>query len=177
MYSEQDHWIEGLKAILLALLLAIIIRTFLFASYEVSGESMMPTAYDGERFIVNKVGYEFLKPKRFDMIVFHANEEDDYIKRVIGLPGETIMYLDDVLYIDGLPVEEPFLEDRKKEYGPYYTQDFYYYGVIPDNHVFVLGDNRPNSTDSRRLGPINQDEIVGKVDLRFWPITEVGIMK
>ncbi|GAF66936.1 signal peptidase I [Bacillus sp. TS-2] len=177
MYREENPWLEWGKAIFVAIIIVFIIRTFLFTSYEVRGESMLPTAHDGERFIVNKVGYDFLSPKRFDMIVFHANEQDDYIKRVIGLPGEEIMYRDDTLFVNGKPVEEPFLEERKNEFSRTYTNDFMYQGVIPENHVFVLGDNRPNSTDSRRIGPVNQDQIVGKVDLRFWPITEAGIMR
>src|SRR5690349_12432003 len=115
MFSEENHWVEGCKAFILAILLAVIIKTFLFASYEVRGESMLPTAQNGERFIVNKIGYEFLTPQRFDMIVFHANEEEDYIKRVIALPGESLMYIDDVLFINGESVEEPFLDDRKED--------------------------------------------------------------
>jgi signal peptidase I len=156
----------------------MIIRTFLFTSYEVRGESMMPTAHDGERFIVNKVGYGFSEPKRFDMIVFHATDEDDYIKRVIGLPGDTIRYEDNVLYINEEPLDEPFLNKRKAEYGQdLYTNNFEFPEVVPQNHVFVMGDNRPNSLDSRRIGFIHEDQIVGKVDLRFWPLKEVGPMK
>ncbi|WP_157800961.1 signal peptidase I [Bacillus solitudinis] len=175
--TKKNEWLEWLKAIIIALVLAIIIRTFIFASYEVQGESMMPNAQDGERFIVNKVGYGISAPDRFDMIVFHATEEDDYIKRVIGLPGDLIRYEDDVLYINNEPIEEPFLEERRARYEQgFYTKNFICPEVVPPNHVFVMGDNRANSLDSRRIGFISNEQIVGKVDLRFWPIKEVGLV-
>ncbi len=177
MESSKNEWVDWIKAIFVALLLAIVVRTFLFTSYEVRGESMLPNAHDGERFIVNKIGYGFSEPERFDMIVFHATEEEDYIKRVIGLPGDTIRYEQDVLYVNDVAVEEPFIEKEIHEaLDRSYTIDFSLPEVVPPEHVFVLGDNRPNSLDSRRIGFIHKEQIVGKVDLRFWPLTEVGII-
>lgn len=175
--KNKNEWLEWIKAIVIALLIAFLIRTFLFTSYEVQGESMEPNVFDGERFIVNKVGYDFFEPERFDLVVFHATETDDYIKRVIGLPGDQISYMNDTLYINGVEMEEPFLEGLKGEGQKRYTRDFIIEEVVPDQHVFVLGDNRPNSLDSRRLGFIPMEDIVGKVDLRFWPITDAGIVK
>ena len=93
--SETFEWI---KAIVIALILAILIRSFLFAPIIVKGESMFPTLQNSEQMIVNKIGYTFSKPERFDIIVFHANEEQDYIKRIIGLPGDHIEYIDDENY-------------------------------------------------------------------------------
>ncbi|WP_035342368.1 signal peptidase I [Halalkalibacter hemicellulosilyticus] len=177
METTKNEWMEWVKAIVVALLLAFLIRTFLFTSYEVQGESMEPSVFDGERFIVNKVGYGFSDPQRFDLVVFHASETEDYIKRVIGLPGDQISYTNDTLYINGEEIEEPFLEAMKKDGRDRYTRDFAMEEIVPEDHVFVLGDNRPNSLDSRRLGFIPMDHIVGKVDLRFWPITDVGIVK
>ncbi|TWI56143.1 signal peptidase I [Halalkalibacter nanhaiisediminis] len=178
MDTKKNEWLEWGKAILVAIVLAAIVRAFLFTSYEVQGESMVPSVYDGERFIINKIGYGFSEPNRFDLIVFHANEEDDYIKRVIGLPGDKVEVKNDVLYINNEPVDEPFLEQRKEGLGSQpYTNDFAIPEVVPEGHVFVLGDNRPNSLDSRRIGFIPNDKIVGKVDLRFWPIAEAGVVK
>ncbi|WP_100371853.1 signal peptidase I [Bacillus sp. FJAT-45037] len=177
MNAFRSHWVDWLKAIIVALLFATIIRAFFFISYEVRGESMMPSAYDGERFIINKVGYNFVEPDRFDLIVFHATETEDYIKRVIALPGDTVQYVDDRLYINGEYVDEPFLVERVEEGNRMpYTYDFAYPQVIPEGHVFVLGDNRPYSKDSRMIGPISYESIVGKVDMRFWPITAAGWM-
>jgi signal peptidase I len=174
---KNTDWLDWGKTLLIALVFAIFIRMFLFTSYEVQGESMMPNVFDGERFIVNKIGYGFKEPERFDLIVFHATEDEDYIKRVIGLPGDVIYYQNDVLYINNEPVSEPFLEQKVEDYqwGPY-TTDFAVPEAIPPGHVFVLGDNRPNSLDSRRLGPISNEQIVGKVDLRFWPLKDVGVI-
>ncbi|MFC0561712.1 signal peptidase I [Halalkalibacter alkalisediminis] len=175
---KSPQWLEWIKVLLIALVLATFIRVFLFTSYEVQGESMMPNVYDGERFIVNKFGYGWKEPERFDLIVFHATEDDDYIKRVIGLPGDIVYYFDDVLYINNEPVREPFLQKDIEEYAwGNYTTDFAIPEPIPAGHVFVMGDNRPNSLDSRRLGPISNEQIVGKVDLRFWPLKEAGLVR
>ncbi|ARK29104.1 signal peptidase I [Halalkalibacter krulwichiae] len=176
--NSKVVWWEWVKIFLIAFTFATVIRMFLFTSYEVQGESMMPNVFDGERFIVNKIGYEFKEPERFDLVVFHANEQDDYIKRVIGLPGDTVYYKDDILYINNEAIDEPFLQEKIEEYkwGPY-TPNFAFPMTIPEGFVFVLGDNRQNSLDSRRFGPISYEQIVGKVDLRFWPLNEAGVIQ
>ncbi|MCM2676727.1 signal peptidase I [Alkalicoccobacillus plakortidis] len=168
------NYLAWVKAIVIAILLAVIIRTFLFTSYEVRGESMLPTAHEGELFIINKLNYQFGEPNHDDLIVFHATQSEDYIKRVIGLPGDTIRVESDVLYINDEPVEEPYLDDVKPGPGKY-TEDFDEV-FVPEGHVFVMGDNRPSSLDSRRIGFISEDQIVGKVDLRFWPLSEFTFM-
>jgi len=103
--GKNELW-EWTKALLIAIGLAAVIRYFLFAPIVVDGHSMMPTLHNGDRMIVNKLG----KPERFDIIVFHAPEQKDYIKRVIGLPGDTVEYKNDVLYINGVAYEEPYLD-------------------------------------------------------------------
>ncbi|MED4129530.1 signal peptidase I [Shouchella hunanensis] len=172
--SEAWGWI---KAIVIALLIAFVVRTFIVTSFEVRGESMVPTAHDGERFIVNRLAYQFSEPDRFDLIVFHATEQDSYIKRVVGLPGDTIRFENDQLFINDEPIDEPFLDEVQGSLANPYTNDYEYEGIIPDNHVFVVGDNRPNSSDSRAFGPVHEDEIIGKVGLRFWPLSEFGFME
>ena len=118
--------------------------------------------------LVNKFAYRIGQPERFDIIVFRAPENKDYIKRIIGLPGEHIEYKDDILYIDGIPYEEPFLEGQKAHYGnATFTQPFSDY--VPEGHVYVLGDNRPHSKDSRHIGPIPIENILGKATVIFWP--------
>lgn len=177
MDTSKNEWVEWGKAIAVALVLAILVRSFLFTSYEVKGESMAPNVLDGERFIINKISYEFTEPNRFDLIVFRATETDDYIKRVIGLPGDIVQVRNDVLYINNDPIEEPYLEEGKAAFTwGNYTSDFAVPEMVPKDHVFVLGDNRPNSLDSRRLGFIPMDRIIGKVNLRFWPLTEIGVV-
>lgn len=173
--SEIWEWI---KALLIAFGLMAIIRIFLFVPIVVDGISMMPTLEDGDKMIVNKIGYTIGKPKRFDIIVFHAPDENDYIKRIIGLPGDEIAYEDDVLYINGEAMVEPYLDQYKKEFNDFpFTEDFILEDkiqstVVPNNHVFVLGDNRRRSKDSRQIGAVPMDEIIGKTSIVFWPMKD-----
>ena len=105
--KTKNETLEWVKALLIAFGLAAIIRIFLFTPIVVDGISMMPTLEDGDRMIVNKIGYTIGTPNRFDIVVFHAPEQKDYIKRVIGLPGDTVEYRDDVLYVNGQAYDEP----------------------------------------------------------------------
>lgn len=174
MSKTKRELLGWIKAIVIAVVLAVIIRTFLFTSYEVRGESMLPTAHEGELFIVNKLNYHFSEPNRDDLIVFHATPSEDYIKRVIGIPGDRVKVEEDVLYINDEPVEEPYLEEAKQNYSTF--TDNFGEVEVPEGHVFVMGDNRPSSLDSRRIGTVSEEQIVGKVDLRFWPLSEFDYM-
>ncbi|MFD1361013.1 signal peptidase I [Lentibacillus salinarum] len=167
--------------VLVAVVLAIIFRSFLFASYVVNGESMEPTLYDGNLLMVNKVVYNLTDVDRFDIIVFHADKQDDYVKRVIGLPGDNIVYADDQLYINGEPVQEKFLEpfrkisDSRPYTGDFTLEDVTGSGKVPEGNLFVMGDNRPDSLDSREIGFIGVGKLVGKVDIKYWPVSEVQL--
>ncbi|ARK31020.1 signal peptidase I [Halalkalibacter krulwichiae] len=170
--GKKESW-EWLKAVVIALVLAFVIRQFLFAPVIVDGESMMPTLEHNDRMIVNKISYVFGNPERFDIIVFHAPAGKDYIKRVIGLPGDVIEYRDDVLYVNGEAIEEPFLDELKLAYsGDRLTRDFQAV-TVPENELFVLGDNRGRSKDSRDIGTIHIDEVIGKANIVFWPIPNI----
>ncbi|HET7580340.1 MAG TPA: signal peptidase I [Bacillales bacterium] len=168
---------DWLKAIAVAVVIVWIIQSFFFANYVVHGQSMMPTIQDGNRVIVNKIDYDFGKPKRFQLIVFHYSKTEDFIKRVIGLPGDSLHYKNDVLYVNGKPMKEPYLKPYKKQLvSGNLTKDFTLkqvtgYKTVPKGHVFVMGDNRRNSYDSRYFGFVSMDKIVGKVDVRYWPIS------
>ncbi len=165
-------------AFLFAIVFAFIIHQFVFAPVLVDGESMMPTLQDQNKMIVNKMEYRFSEPDRFDIVVFHATPEKDYIKRVIGLPGDTLEYKDDVLYINGEAVEEPYLDQYKAELpGGNLTADFTLESVtgevtIPEDKYFVMGDNRRKSEDSRMIGLVDKDQIVGSTSLVFWPLSD-----
>lgn len=181
---RKSGWIEWLKALLIAFALSFIVRMFLFSPIIVDGPSMMPTLHDRDQMFVNKLIYRIQEPKRFDIVVFHATMQKDFIKRVIGLPGEDIKIQDDILYINGVEIEEPFLEKRKNEMTDQnLTEDFTLdnlpgaYEKIPDGYVLVLGDNRDNSTDSRTLGLISTDQIVGKASFIYWPLGRIQIAK
>ncbi|MEK5440929.1 MULTISPECIES: signal peptidase I [unclassified Fredinandcohnia] len=176
--TRSEFW-EWIKALFIALLIAFIIRVFFFTPAIVEGASMQPTLQDQNRMIVTKVG----EPKRFDVVVFHATKEKDYIKRVIGLPGDRIEYKDDTLYINGKPYDEPYLDKSKQELinGPL-TNSFTLRetpvgsDVVPEGHLFVMGDNRRNSMDSRHIGAIPIDSVVGTTNLVVWPIKEIKIL-
>lgn len=178
---KKRYFRKIIPVVLLAIALAFIFRSFLFASYIVDGESMQPTLYDGNLLMVNKIVYDLKDVDRFDVIVFHANEEYDYVKRVIGVPGDEIEYKDDKLYINGQFVKEEFLEPFKKmnDKKPY-TNNFTLEEntgekQVPDGKLFVMGDNREASLDSRKFGFVSVHQLVGKVDIKYWPISQVQL--
>lgn len=171
--------LEWIRTIFIGLLLAVFFRTFFFSTYAVEGKSMMPTLQDGNMLVVNKISYQVGELNRFDVVVFHANEKEDYVKRIIGLPGDHIEYKDDKLYINGQFVDEPYLETYKEEIegrkltGDFTLEEVTNEMVVPEGSIFVMGDNRLGSWDSRHFGFVDIDRVVGKVDLRYWPIREM----
>lgn len=179
--KKNELW-EWSKALLIAFGLAAIIRFFFFTPIVVDGESMMPTLEDGDRMIVNKIGYTVGEPDRYDIVVFHAPEEKDYIKRIIGLPGDHVAYKDDQLYINGEAVAEPYLDEYKIGISGTLTEDFTLeervdQSTIPEGFVFVMGDNRRYSKDSRHIGLVPMDEIIGSTNFIFWPVGEAGVVR
>lgn len=163
-----------------AYLLVVVALTFLFVQFvgqrtHVNGDSMNVTLEDGDNLIVDKLSYRFSDPKRFDIIVFpyQYQEKTYYIKRIIGMPGETVQVIDGMVYIDGEMLDET--------YGMEIMQ---YAGVasepitLGEEEYFVLGDNRNNSSDSRdpSVGNIQEDQIIGKAFLRIWPFNKIGIL-
>lgn len=165
------------KAILIALGIAFVIRTFLISPYIVKGASMEPTLHDQEKVIVNK-----LNIMGFDRgeIVIIKGKEKNYVKRIIGLPGDKIVIKNDRLYINGVFYSEPYLSENRKlarQMGSRLTGDF---GpiTVPKNKYFVMGDNRLRSTDSRNgLGFIDKDGIIGKGEVVFYPVSDFRNVK
>src|SRR5699024_7568967 len=180
MNHPEKLWVEWAKIFIIALALTVFVRTFLFASIVVDGSSMLLTLHDRDKMIVNKFDYHFKDPERFDIIVFHASEDRDFIERIIGLPGEHVEVRNRVLYIDGEKVPEPFLaenDERNMDSDVTIYENFTLeelpggYQTILDAKYLVLGDNRNNSTDSRVIGLISKSQIVGKTDIIIWPIS------
>lgn len=167
---------EWLQSIAVALFTTFFVTTFIFSTAVVEGNSMAPTLKDQDRLIVNK--FETLlkteEYKRGDLIVFESPLENDqrlFIKRVIGLPGETINIMDGDLYVNEMKIEEPYLpEDAYTEPLIYGTDH-----LIAPNELFVVGDNRqPNkSNDSRSFGSISFDHVEGKIVLRIFPLDQI----
>src|SRR5699024_12403056 len=146
----------------------------------VYGYYIESTLYYSHQMIVYQFNYHFNEPKRFDIVIFHATEKKDYIKRVIGLPGEHVEVKNDQLYIAGKEKDAYFLNKNDEEVN---TEDFTLeslpgnYKEIPEGKVFVLGDNRHNSTDSRVMGLIDIDQIVGKASFIYWPFDRMQFVK
>jgi signal peptidase I len=177
----KQEGMEWIKAFALGIIIFALIRTFFFSNYIVEGESMMPTLEDGNKLVVNKLGYQVGDLNRFDVIVFHANANEDYVKRIIGIAGDKIEYRDDQLYINGDKYVESFLEGYKQQApgirltGDFSLQEITGENTVPNGKLFVLGDNRLGSWDSRQFGFISTDQVVGKVDLRYWPLNELDV--
>ncbi|MCU7556404.1 signal peptidase I [Macrococcus capreoli] len=172
--------LEWLIAIVVALALIFVVNQFLFVTYTVKGSSMDPTLKDGEKVIVNKIGYTLGDIHKGDIIVFHADKQYDYVKRVIGRAGDTVEYKEDDLFVNGKKVEEPYLEENKiAKTNILLTENFSVKDLvntkgkdtIPKGKLLVLGDNREMSKDSRFFGLINEKDVVGEVTLRYWPFS------
>lgn len=163
---------DWLIVMVVAIVLSFGIRMFLYEPFDVVGPSMQPTMRSGDLVLVNKWKYRVSEPKRGEIVVFHASEEKDYIKRVIALPGETVQVKDHKLLINHQQIDEPYLPKTVQ------TEDFPAQ-TVPAGHLFVMGDNRSNSQDSRvkELGPIDQSKLIGKVVMIYWPISDWEILK
>ena len=164
---------EILQSVVIAGILAFLIITFVAQSFVVDGKSMEPNLHDGERLFVNKFIYRFREPQRGEVIVFtpRGAPNKKYIKRVIGLPGDTVYIKDSVTYVNGQPLEEDYIkEEMKGTFGPY---------QVPEKSVFVMGDNRNNSADSRfpgYVGYVSYESISGMAFWVYWPITDMRII-
>jgi signal peptidase I len=153
-----------------ALLVAIVVRTFLLAHFVVEGTSMYSTLDSGDRVFVNKLSYHLHDPNRGDVVVLHeltGAAERDLIKRVIGLPGDEIEMSNCEVRIDGALLQEPYLDPTVVTPGR--CGDDIPAQVVDEGHVFVMGDNRAGSQDSRALGQISFDDLVGRAFVVFWP--------
>ncbi|TYR79763.1 signal peptidase I [Priestia megaterium] len=162
------------------LLFSLIIQHYFFQPYTVKGDSMNPTLQEGNRIIINK----FSDYERFDLVVLHAPYSNDFlVKRIIGVPGEKIDYIDDQLYINNKQVDEPHLH-KHLQHIPVYerftenfsTAEFSADGIIPEGFVLVLGDNRRISRDGRHFGLTPISSIVGEVNVKYWPLNDIEIM-
>ncbi len=163
--------------LLLVLLVAYLIVTFVGQRTQVSQSSMEPTLSDGDHLIVDKISYRIGDPKRFDIIVFPFQYDKDtyYIKRIIGLPGETIRIdADGTIYVDGKALDESYGKEVIQNPGRA-AEDV----KLGDDEYFVMGDNRNNSSDSRdpAVGSIHRKDIIGRAFIRIWPLSKFGILK
>lgn len=155
---------------------AYLIVTFVGQRTQVSGSSMETTLSDGDQLIVDKMSYRFRDPKRYDIIVFPYQYEPNtyYIKRIIGLPGETIQIIDGYIYIDGEQLDEHYGNELMNDPGIAAEPV-----TLGEDEYFVLGDNRNNSQDSRavNVGVIHRKDILGRAWIRIWPLDSMGVIR
>ena len=171
--EQENPWIEGLKTVALSAVLAFGIRTFVAEARYIPSGSMLPTLQINDRLIIDKVSYHFTQPERGDIVVFQPTEElrqqnfkDAFIKRIIGLPGDTVEVKDDTVFVNGEALSENYLQDYPDyEWGPQ---------TVPEDQYLVLGDNRNNSYDSHYWGFVPRENIIGRAVVRFWPLNRLG---
>ncbi|HWD55966.1 MAG TPA: signal peptidase I [Acidimicrobiales bacterium] len=185
--GKPNRWIIELAGVVVvAVVVAFLLRTFVIATYSIPSGSMEPTLQIGDRIVVDKLSYDFHGVDRGNIVVFSTppNEDcggppvADLVKRVVGLPGESISVSGGNVFINGRLLSQSWLPSSQqgKTYpgpspAPYALHHAY---RIPQGDVFVMGDNRMSSCDSRYWGPIAESTIVGKVDLRIWPLSRLG---
>ncbi len=177
MYKDPvKESISWMRVILLTVLIVLLSRHFLFEPVAVHGESMMPTFEENDKVMLAKI-YSI---ENFDMIVFTASNDVNFIKRVIGVPGDIISMQDDQLYINGKARVEPYLDKNyqtAKQMGMLRLTENMEEFTVPAESYFVLGDNRLNSTDSRVLGFISEKTVVGEVKIRISPFDHIGMVE
>ena len=181
---RADRWRSARKALLeLPVILLIsfvlvfgLVRPVVASPFYVGSESMVPTLKVWDRVLINKLAYDLEEPLRGDIVLFESPDggEDPLIKRVVGLPGETVELRNGELFVDGERVEEPYLDRKACVSGKPKTCSF---GPleVPEGYVFVMGDNRAHSFDSRFLGPVPEGDLIGESLFRFWPPARAGL--
>ena len=175
--------LDFIQTIVTALSVFVIVYLFLVQPHQVKGSSMttsFPNAFNnGDYILTNKVSYRFEKPKRGDVIIFRApvNTNYDYIKRIIGLPGDRVKIYQNKVYINGFLLDESeYLTPNIKTTAGHFIKEGEEI-VVPEDKYFVLGDNRSHSSDSREWGFISKEDIVGKAWFRYWPPNKIGLIK
>lgn len=165
----KKETIEWIKSIVTAVVIAILIKTFIFNTTYVLGNSMYPTLHEKDRLFANKISLYFTGPSRGDVIVIQAPDtpDKDYIKRVIGLEGDTVEIKEGKVYVNGVVLKEEYLDSET--YTHIYEDSIW---EVPEGHVFVLGDNREQgaSKDSRYFGSVSLKTIKGITEFRYFPI-------
>lgn len=177
LFEKWKNWGEPL---LIAAILAIFIRTFIFGPYKIPTGSMKPTFMEEDKIFVDKLSYRFRSPERGDIIVFKypLDRKKDFVKRLVGLPGETVEIRKGELFVNGRPLtESPFSQNT------YYNVEDWQYGksgqeiLVPDSHYFALGDNSAHSADSRQWGFVPKKDLVGKAFMIWWPPKRIRLTK
>lgn len=181
-FSIGSFLLEFIQSIVLALSVFVLLYLFIAQPNEVKGSSMVPNFVDKEFLLTEKLSYQFGNPQRGDVVIFKAPpsepcaaEECEYIKRVIGIPGDRVMVKDGQVYLNGELLNQGFLPEGITSEPGQYSQE----GVeqiVPEGQYLCFGDNRQHSRDGREFGLIKKDLIVGKAFFKYWPLTSIGLV-
>jgi signal peptidase I len=171
-------FLDIFEVIVFAVGIFFFIYLLIMRPHKISGQSMMPNFPDSEYLLTEKVTYYLRNPERGDVVVFTPpiSNTDEFIKRVIGLPGENVMVQNDHVYINDKLLQEPYLKDTVVTTGGTFLTDGQEF-TVPQGEYFVMGDNRPNSSDSRYWGPITKSAISGRAWIIYWPISNAGVVQ
>ncbi|MBI3384620.1 signal peptidase I [Candidatus Gottesmanbacteria bacterium] len=170
-------FLDAIETVVIALAIFVVIYLFLIQPHQVKGSSMYPNFIDGEYILTDKISYRLHLPQRGDVIVFKApkDHEIDFIKRIIGLPGEVVKVSGGFVYINEKQLSEVYLpKDYVTKPGSFLTLD--QNAIVAPDEYFVLGDNRSHSSDSREWGFVKKEEIIGKAWFRYWPVSQLGFV-
>ena len=172
-----SFFLDIIEVVVFAVGIFFFIYLLIMRPHKISGQSMMPNFQDAEYLLTEKVTYYTRNPERGDVVVFMppVSTTDEYIKRVIGLPGELVLLKDSHVYINDKLLNEPYLKDSVVTTGGSFLGDDKEYKV-PDGQYFVMGDNRPNSSDSRYWGTITKKVISGRAWIAYWPVSLMGVV-
>ena len=170
-----DFVMDILETIIFVGSLLIVVYMFIAQPNQVKGASMQPSFYDGDYIITSKITYKFRHPQRGDVIVLKSpkNPDIDYIKRIIGLPGDKILVESTNVYINGQIIKESYISAPTNLWETGFLKEGVPF-VVPRGYVFVMGDNRPRSSDSREFGPIPIESVIGVVKYRYYPPKKTG---
>ena len=169
---------EILQVVVFAISIFLFVYLLVFQPHKIKGESMEPNFQDGEYLLTDKVSYRLGDPNRGDVIVFRAPPAftDEFIKRVIGLPGETVKIEDNKIYINGQVLDESYIPENFRTRANQFAQEGKEITVAPDTY-FVVGDNRDHSLDSRVFGLVERQYITGRAWLIYWPVNKAGVIE
>jgi signal peptidase I len=181
--SIGAFFLDIIETVVIALSIFLVVYLFLLQPHQVNGQSMVPNFLDGEYLLTDKISYKVGKPQRGDVVVFHAPPAAncpkgtgcDFIKRVIGLPGDRVEVKDNALWVNGTKLSEPYIPSTYEILPGAFTKGKVV--SLGTDEYFVSGDNRPYSSDSRAWGPITSNEIVGRAFFRYWPPNAAGWVK
>ena len=181
-FSLGGFLLEFIQSIVLALSVFVLVYLFVAQPNEVNGRSMEPNFLDKEYLLTDKLSYQFGDPSRGDVVIFKAPASEscsaegcEYIKRVIGMPGDKVMIQNGSVYLNGELLDQSFLPDGIMTEVEEYMQEGIEV-IVPEGQYLCFGDNRGNSRDGRAFGPIKRDSIVGKAFFKYWPIGSIGLV-